>query len=80
VEAPLTAGVDSKNIIFFSDAGDVMGEILPTLEASVNCVSLSLLEVEEVSDSSALIREDEPEETLEDALRCACTTEMSGAL
>jgi hypothetical protein len=77
-EAPSNAGVNSKKVIFLSVLGDVTGEMLPTLEASVNCVSLDLLEVDEAS-SSVLIREEEPEETLIDALRCACMTATSGA-
>lgn len=77
VEAPLTAGVRSK-VIFFSSIGDATGEF-SMLDASVNSASRLLLEVDDAS-STSLASEEDPDETLDDALRCAWMTAMSGAL
>lgn len=79
VDAPLTAGDESKNAIFSSLCGDATGEMLPTLEASVECVSRNLLDVDEAS-SSFTLADEEPDDTLRDALRCAWITATSGAL
>jgi len=78
VDAPFKAGDDSKKAIF-SLLGEATGEMLPTVDASVSCVSRDLLDVEDASSSFTLAEED-PDETLPDALRCAWTVAISGAL
>jgi len=60
--------------------GDDVGELLPMLETSVAFVALDRFEIDEASDSSELVRAEEPEETLDEAFRCAWITETSGAL
>jgi hypothetical protein len=67
-EAPLLAATVSKNAIFFS-LGDAIGEMLPTLEESVIWVSRSLLDVDDAS--SSMLAVEDPDDTLEAALRWA---------
>jgi hypothetical protein len=49
--------------------GEDTGELLLTLEASVSWVSRKRLEVDEASESSRLLRNEDPEETLDEAFR-----------
>lgn len=67
-EAPLLAAVVPKNAVFFS-LGEAIGEMLPTLEASVMWVSRNLLDVDDAS--SSMLAAEDPDDTLDDALRWA---------
>lgn len=61
-------------------SGEAVGDDETIDEASVKAVSREVVDIVDVSDSSAELRREDPEETEADALRCARTDETSGAL
>lgn len=60
--------------------GEEVGNGYAIDETSVDTVSREVVDIVDVSDSSAELWEEDPEETDVDALRCARTDETSGAL
>lgn len=60
--------------------GEAVGDENAIDETSVDTVSREVVDIVDVSDSSAELRVDDPEETEVDALRRARTDETLGAL